>query len=217
MDLANQLGTQRSFVCYGVVESSRELRQNWENEPLRVLFSGTLLKDVGSEMLISAIKILQKNKPDFFDRLHFVVSGKGPYAKQFRSLSEQMPEWLTFFDVLPRESYLNILGESHVGVSLRLSKYEMSATTFPSKVVEYSDFGLLLVTTRVSDVPILFGDGAIYLEKEEASELAKVFVSLVGRSDELRAMAQTGRAHMVSKCSKEFVASRLSSLLENKL
>ena len=215
--LAKQLDHLPAMVCYGVVASStRSHGQNWDSGRLQVIFGGTLLEEVGCKLLLTAIDILRRQHPDVVNKIHLVVTGKGPFAEAFCSLAEEAPEWLSFRDSIRRVDYLNQLKSSHVGLSLRMSAHEMSATTFPSKVVEYAEHGLLVLATHTSDVPSLFGNTALYLNQETPEDLAFLLSNLSERRAELRSMAITGQARVIETCSSAVVGQALKAMLVGK-
>jgi glycosyltransferase involved in cell wall biosynthesis len=211
--LVMQLNQPSAMVCHGVASATQAPCQDWNSGRLQVLFSGTLLEEVGCKLLLAALEIMRLQNPDVVHKIHFVVTGKGPFAEAFRNLAEQAPEWLSFGESLGRTAYLDVLNSSHVGLSLRLADYEMGATTFPSKVVEYAQHGLLVLTTRASDVPTLFGETALYLDKETPEDLALLLSSLPERKTKLQAMAIAGRARTISTCSPAIVGEALKRLL----
>ncbi len=213
--LARQLDRPPAMVCHGVASATHVPCQDWDSGRLQVLFSGTLLEEVGSNLLMAALEILRRQHPDMVRRMHVVVTGKGPFAEAFRSLAEQAPDWLTFGESMRRTDYLNVLNSSHVGLSLRLSACEMGATTFPSKVVEYAQHGLLVLTTRASDVPMLFGKEALYLEEESAQALAALLACLPGLRENLRNTAIRGRKRVLNACAPEVVGRDIQRLLAN--
>jgi len=147
------------------------------------------------------------------ESIQVVVTGKGPFAEAFRSWAKQAPEWLSFGESMRRREYMNVLNSCHVGLSLRLSNYEMSTTTFPSKVVEYAQHGLLVLTTRASDVPMLFGEEALYLEEESAQALASLLASLPRLRESLRNIAIRGRERVLKTCAPEVVGHGIGRLL----
>jgi len=212
--LARQLDRTPGLVCYGVATNEIPPSQDWCSARLQVLFSGTLLKEVGCKLLVEAVEMLRIQQPDLVRELHFVVTGKGPYASEFRALAAQAPDWVSFGESLPRRDYLKAISNCHIGLSLRLGIHEMSSTTFPSKVVEYAQYGLLVVSTRTSDVPLLFGDDALYLEDETATALADMLASLPERRHELHGIASRGRARVLMHCSPEAVGAEIGNLLK---
>ena len=131
----------------------------------------------------------------------------------FLGLAAQAPEWLIFDESLGRKAYLDVLNSSRVGLSLRLAGYEMGTTTFPSKVLEYAQHGLLVLTTRASDVPMLFGKEALYLEEESAQAFASLLVSLPRLRESLRNTAIRGRKRVLNACAPEVVGQGIRRLL----
>ncbi len=211
--LVAQLAHSFPLVCYGVAKSDCAKRQNWNAPRLQILFSGTLLEEVGSRLFLASLGILRDRYPALTGQLQFVVTGKGPCAGDFRSFAANSPEWLSFGEDLTRDQYLEILRGSHVGLSLRLSTFEMGGTTFPSKVIEYAEHGLVVISTRTSDVPLLFGAGALYLEDETAPALAAMLASLPARRDELRLTSACGHQFVLQSCGPEAVGRKMRNLL----
>jgi glycosyltransferase involved in cell wall biosynthesis len=211
--LAAQLDVSPTVVCHGVTSATYAPYQNWNSGRLQVLFSGTLLEEVGCKILLDSLEILRREHSALKDEMHFVVTGKGPFIEAFRRLSVQAPEWLSLGDSLGRTAYLKVLNSSHVGLSLRLTDYEIGATTFPSKVVEYAEHGLLVLTTRASDVPLLFRKDALYLEEESAQALAALLASLPGLRESLRNTAIRGRKRVLKACAPKVVGRDIHRLL----
>jgi len=214
--LGLQLDRTPTTVCYGVAKKNTLMPlQDWQSRPLQVIFGGSLMEELGSKLIVDAINILRHEHPELVNQLHFVVTGKGPFAETFKVLATLAKDWLSFKESIKRTEYLDVLANSHVGLSIRLSSFEMGATTFPSKVIEFADHGLLVLTTRISDVPLLFGDSALYLENETAPALAEMLASLPSRSYELSKVANLGREKVLNICSPEIVGINLYRLVTN--
>ena len=213
--LAGQLGRPPAMVCYGVASATQSPCQDWNSERLQVLFSGTLLEEVGCKLLLEALEILRCQHSEVQKGIHVVVTGKGPFAGAFRRWAEQSPDWLSFGELMSRRDYITLLNNCHVGLSLRLSAYEMGATTFPSKVVEYAQHGLLVLTTRTSDVPLLFGEEALYLEEESSKALAALLLGLPRLRERLRNTAIRGHKRILNACAPEVVGQGIRLLIRN--
>jgi glycosyltransferase involved in cell wall biosynthesis len=212
--LAEQLNRPPEMICYGVVAPSTwPYEKDWCSRRLQVIFGGTLIEEVGCKLLLTAIDILRREYPEVANKIHLVVTGKGPFARAFSRIANEVPEWLSFKDSIRRVDYLNLLKSSHVGLSLRMSAYEMSATTFPSKVIEYAEHGLLVLTTHTSDVPSLFGETALYLNYETPKDLAFLLSNLSERRAELRSMAIAGQNRVLQACSSKIVGKALKTML----
>lgn len=212
-ELRKQLHCAPALACYGIADSIKKPGQDWESDRLQILFSGTLLEEVGCDLLIKALDILQQ-QPELVNMMHIIVTGKGPYANAFRTLASRLPDWLSFGESLPKAVYTDILRASHVGLSLRLNAFEMSRTTFPSKVVEYAQNGLLVVSTRTSDVPLLFGNSALFLEEETPIRLAELLATLPSRRAELRKIAYQGRGKVMEVCDPKRLGEQIKQMIE---
>jgi glycosyltransferase involved in cell wall biosynthesis len=214
--LSKQLEDSPKLVCYGVARNSNLANPNWESGPLKILFSGTLLEEVGSRLLIDAINILRNKHPNLVSQLNFVVTGKGPFAAEFSKLAKLAPDWLSFGNLLSREVYLNTLRQTHIGLSLRLPNFEMSNTTFPSKIIEYAEHGLLIVSTKVGDVPELLGESAIYLEHENIAALVDLLASLPARRSELNNIALQGHRKILQSCNSLVIGEAIRNMVCSK-
>ena len=89
----------------------------------------------------------------------------------------------------------------------------MGMTTFPSKIVEYSIGGLLIFSSRVSDVPYLFTDEEVcFTETAEdvLGNLRGVLADIPGA--EVR--GRRGREKSLKLFSQEEVGTRLREFLK---
>ncbi len=215
--LAKQLGHSAPLVCYGVADYMGPPLQDWKAPKLQILFSGSLVKEAGSYLLLETLEVLRQRYSWLQGLLHFVVTGKGALASSFHTYANEFPEWLSFGEALPKTEYLEHLKASHVGLSLRLSSFEMCETTFPSKLIEYANHGLLVLTTRASDVPTLLGENALFIDEETPNALAALLTSLPVRRVELAQTAKFGQKRVQAICSPKVVGESLKQLLSNRV
>jgi glycosyltransferase involved in cell wall biosynthesis len=90
----------------------------------------------------------------------------------------------------------------------------MGATTFPSKVVEMAAYGLLVVSTRVSDVPLLFDDSSAELLSEASpAALASVFARVIEDPGGARHRADRGLAMIRERFSSAAVGRQMAQFL----
>jgi spore maturation protein CgeB len=100
----------------------------------------------------------------------------------------------------------------HVGLCLKLGASELGETTFPSKVIEIASAGMLLLTTRVSDVPRLFSDEeALYLSSETPLDLANAIHWLLAHREQAAAMASRGAIQIQAVCAQSRVGRDLKN------
>lgn len=180
--LAKLLQLQRYCVVYGAMRGDllprdiADARLTWSAKvPLRIHFGGSLIPDTGVNLFCDAVDILRKSLTADAPEIVFVVTGFGSedimYALSRRCQGSKVS--ISFGLSASPLDYRKHLLSCHAGLSLRLPSSPMSSRTFPSKVVEITSSGLLLISTRVSDIPLLFDcNSAILLDDELAETLA---------------------------------------------
>ena len=201
------------LVCHGVADNVFISPKDWGNSFIKIIFSGTLLEEVGCQLLLEAIKQLPVRHPDSISSIKILVTGKGSWGKKFQEFSTQSNGLLTFGGLYSNMNYQKILREAHVGLSLRLSRFKMANTTFPSKIIEYANYGLLVVTTSSDDILNLFDKGALYLKSETPEALADLLASIPQRRDELSSVAKLGQSQVLNVCSPEIVGQSIRDLM----
>jgi len=208
--LKGQTSATHTYVCYGVAETFRQ-KKDWSHAPLLVLLGGSLLKDTGAALFLEALKLLQVKSPSVLKKLQFVATGFGDLADQLQSAAVgDMKEFLSFQGNVTANEYQTIMRESHIGLCLKLPDSSMGATTFPSKVVELASNGLLVVSTKVSDVPLVFDDKTAFLLGEATPQaLADTLLNIANHPEIACETALNGQHKIASLLSEEKVGSEL--------
>jgi glycosyltransferase involved in cell wall biosynthesis len=193
--------TVRPVHCYygtavGDIDAPR-----WQTDRITCLMSGTLATDTGAPMLIEAIRRLRARQPDWAARLCFEVTGKGESLAAFEQLAAE--------PVLPRlrvhgrtsdARYLEILRSCEIGLALKPVDGALADTTFPSKVIEFAGSGLLVLSTDISDVRRLLGDGARYLERNDPELLIERLAAIATDREAAARCARRGRQAVEHHC-----------------
>ncbi|QWV95963.1 glycosyltransferase [Geomonas nitrogeniifigens] len=208
--LRQQTSSDHTYVCYGVSQPTK-VEKDWNQEPLQVLLGGSLLPDTGAELLVEALRLLKSRHSDDAGKLSFVVTGFGECAEQFQQLAAgEMSDLLTFHGAVTDWEYSSILQQSHIGLCLKLPCSSMGTTTFPSKTVELVSNGLLLVSTKVSDVPVVFSeDTAVLLREATAECLVSELLALTRDAERCRRIAEEGQNRVASLLAPAKVADDL--------
>jgi hypothetical protein len=208
--LRAQTPAARSYVCYGVAVGSPGAK-DWSAAPLKVLLGGSLLVDTGALLFLEALALIQAEHPGALRRLSFVVTGFGALAGALQDASRgAMKEFLSFRGNVTAEEYREIMQECQVGLCLKLPASSMGATTFPSKVVELAANGLLVVATRVSDVPLLFDETtALLLDAATARALAESLLQVAEHPELAQEIALKGQHDIVRRLSEAKVGAEL--------
>jgi glycosyltransferase involved in cell wall biosynthesis len=214
--LAAQVTIRHRMVWYGMLPEL-PVTTDWSRLPVGVLFGGTLHEERGCRLFIDAVRLLMKQLGvEQRGRLTFHVTGHGPMQAELEAFARETNGWVIFLGLLERAAYLDILGRSHVGLMLNLSTHEMSGTTFPSKVLEYTAAGLLVMSTPVSDVPSFFGaDGVILLSAETPQGLAQALSDVLADVDKAAGIAARGVIRARAQCAPLALANQLIAFFGN--
>ena len=208
--LKSQTNAACTYVCYGVANLVTQ-NKDWSLKKIQILLGGSLLRDTGAGLFLETLKLLQAQHPDSLDRLLFVVTGFGDYSALIRDAAlGTMGKFLVFKGNVSNDEYKDIMAESHVGLCLKIPTSSMGATTFPSKVIDLAANGLLVVSTRVSDVPSIFDEStAFLLDAASPRFLADVLLEIISRPEKSREIAINGQNKIASLCSKEKIGTDL--------
>ena len=107
-----------------------------------VTYAGTLSKLNGIDLLLDSI-------PRFFgENIIFRVFGNGPLRKQVEEVAERYTN-LEYGGLLSESELLPILKSSSILLNLRCPNDEAMEYAFPSKVFEYINIGVPLLTTNI--------------------------------------------------------------------
>jgi glycosyltransferase involved in cell wall biosynthesis len=210
--LLGQIKTRPAYLYYGVAQTIR-IPKPWTGK-LQVLFSGHLSNATGVDILINALLALKEVSPRAFSGLRVIATGDGDLAAQLREVADNdLRGFLEFRGRVSDREYREVLRTSHIGLCLKKANHSMGQSTFPSKVVEFASWGLLVVSYKVSDVSTLFPeDGAILLEDVTAHELGSVLKRIVEVPSEAQRRAETGQAAITKRLNPQSVAQDLARL-----
>jgi len=202
-----------TLCCYGTSEV-QPIAVNWDSLPVTVLLGGTVSYDTGAPLLIKAIIMLREEFPSWASNISFNITGKGDCLEQFKTLAagSGKPEVIVHGRTTDEE-YRRILAHTHVGLSLKPNSGVQADTTFPSKVIEFSSLGILVISTDMSDVRKVLADGAIYLEVDDPTLLIEKLRWVVEHRDAARTLSLNGVQAVSAVCAPERVGHRLSDFL----
>jgi hypothetical protein len=191
----------RPVLCYyGVAETSPAL-DRWSGTTVRAVLGGTLAPETGVGLLIDAVQILRSSQPSWARHLHLEVTGKGPSlaALQVLAASSLAPS-MTVHGRTTDAEYRAVVDRCSIGLALKPRAGGLADTTFPSKVVELASAALLVITTDISDVRDVLGDGALYLEHDDPLELVDALRLAVEQRGEASTIAERGSRAVWARC-----------------
>jgi len=208
--LIDQTRLRPTIVCYGAA-TDVPCCKNWHESPLQVLFGGALFKDTGAELFLDTLNLLVTEHRDVLCKFKIVVTGAGDMAEKIKeTVLAKYHGFVEFRGAVSRKEYMEILHESHIGMCLKMPDMSMGMTTFPSKVVEMAAFGLLVVSTKVSDVPFLFSDRtSVLLKNASPEDLASVLVDIAKLPEKYGDIAFQGHKELTELLSNQRVGAAL--------
>jgi glycosyltransferase involved in cell wall biosynthesis len=217
--LASEVPDYPTVVIHGVATGEAIARDHSTSGELNVLFSGSLLEDTGGELFLETLAVLAREYPDAWARLRFVVSGYGPFAGPIAAAARgRFSENLDFVGRVSRVEYERLLARCRVGLCLKLPTSLMGRSTFPSKVLEFADAGLAVISTRVGDVPRVFPEGtAVLIPAANPHGLASALVTLALHPNLVDTIARAGQTRVRSIAGVEAVGAQLRAFLRGPL
>ncbi len=196
--------------CYGTSERN-VFQPERDSGVISVLLGGTVSQDTGAQLLIDAIRILRQEQPSFAAKIQIEISGKGDCIEQFESLvSRHATPAVVVHGRLTDDEYGALLRRTKVGLALKPNVGGLAYTTFPSKVIEFSSNGILVVSTDISDVRKVLQGGALYLSSEDPRELIEQLRWIAENPDEADALALRGARAAEATCSPKLVGKSLA-------
>ena len=197
-------GFRESLPIYGVSSYFRMLSAaRTRRETLALLFGGAITQETGLDIFLACVFHLA----DEFSTLSVEFHITGRYDRSlFEKLKGEIEKRssirLFLWGALSSADYNSLLNSMDVGLCLKLPEHSIGQTTFPSKVIEYSSFGMLVCSTPVSDVPFIFDDTtAVILTPPTGEELANTIVMISQNREHYEEIASEGQRMTIERFS----------------
>jgi glycosyltransferase involved in cell wall biosynthesis len=140
---------------------------------LRFIYSGVLDKTRGVDLLLSATNLLPPNG------WRLDITGFGELQEQVREHAGRSNNRVIFHATLPPDRYNELVHECDVGLNCQRVSDPISKVTFPSKIFTYFGAGLVVLSSRASEVPSACGDACFYYDEENPASLAWAMQQLI--------------------------------------
>lgn len=154
--------------------------------PLRVLFSGRLLRAKRAHVLLDAIQLATNNGLP----LELTVVGDGPeraiLEKRAKDLS--IADSVTFVGGIPFDQSLRWYEWAHVLVLPSLSE------GWPKVIAEAMSYGLACIAVNHGQIPAMLNDRGIMLQRGTSEEIADALQRIASHQEEATRMAQRAAA-----------------------
>jgi glycosyltransferase involved in cell wall biosynthesis len=165
-------------------------------------------------MLIEAIRRMRIRQLEWGSKVSFEVTGKGESLVELQQLAaEPGHPMVKVHGRLSDVRYREVLRACQIGLALKPVGGVLADTTFPSKVIEFASSGLLVLSTDISDVRSLLGEGAHFLERNDPDLLIEQLGKIVEdrRSAEFRAIQ--GHLAVEQQCAPQAAGVALRNFL----
>ena len=204
----------RPVFCYYGTSVSDFNEPRLQSVTITCLMSGTLAPNTGAPLLIEAIKRLRANPLGWAAELIFEITGKGESLPEFERLESEpgLPR-VRVHGRTTEVRYLEILYGCDVGLALKPVGGALADSTFPSKVVEFAASGLLVLSTDISDVRCLLGDGARYLGRNDPDLLIERLGEIARDREAAARCALQGRMAVETHCAPQRAGRELRDFL----
>lgn len=194
----------RPVHCYYGSTSTKAFDVKPNTSPLSILMAGTLDTDTGADLLIETIRLLRQEPGEWAHKLQFEVTGKGEALGALQALANEhaLPN-VTVHGRTTDAQYAEVLNRCRVGLALKPVGGPLADTTFPSKVIEFAEAGLLVLSTDISDVRKVLGSGALYLTRNDPKELAELLRNIVEQPEDMQARTLQGQQAVIARCAPQ--------------
>jgi glycosyltransferase involved in cell wall biosynthesis len=159
-------------------------RDHSPGEPVRLIIVCRQERAKGTGVVIRSLPLIMKD----FPRLTLDVVGDGCALDEFRLTASELGvlDRIAFHGKVDHHTVLQLLRQAHIFC------YPTRASEgFPKVVLEALACGLPVITTRVSVLPQLLGNGSgILIEETTPAAVADAVLGLLARPDHYRAMSR---------------------------
>lgn len=175
---------------------------------LRFLYAGSLDRTRGVDLLLAVLHYLPS------DGWHLDVTGDGPLASEIVDVanSATWSDKVTFHGNLPASAYQTLVERCHVGLNCQRSSDRISSVTFPSKIFSYLSAGLLVLSSKASEVEQICQRACIYFDGETPMALGAAMTRLIKGYPEI--CQQVDRTAVNQAYSAEGTVERLKILFK---
>jgi glycosyltransferase involved in cell wall biosynthesis len=191
----------------GFVPEKIPNRQPASGSDVRFLYSGTLDSPRGVDLLLDAVKLLPTQG------WQLDVTGHGPLAEKVAALSadDRFKDRVHYHQSLPPEAYEQLKAACHTGLNCQRTSDPISGVTFPSKVFTYISAGLLVVSSRASEVDTICGKACLYYDEETPQALAAAMTAVI--ADFAAVRTRLDGSEVAGRFTPDATATRLQKML----
>ena len=196
------------IIMEGLCEPTVEEKKLPTNKDKKILlYSGSLSKGVGVEMLLQAFKKLNLEGWE----LH--IYGNGELKSVVSDCQKSFPA-IQYKGVVPNDQVVQRQKEADVLINPRPTKIRYGNVSFPSKIMEYMVSGTAVLTTRLPGIPKEYFNYVYLIENDSIEGMKKAIKNVTLLSDEERNdKGNSARQYVISEKSCLIQCARIVQLL----
>ena len=172
-----------------------------------IVYTGGLNKEYGIEKLVSCfIEPVIKSQ-----NLNLVVCGGGPLRDWYANLAERNAN-IFYLGVIPNNQVLSVQRQAFALINLRSASGEYTKYSFPSKIAEYFQAGVPVITTKLDGIP---EDLLEYLNIADEENPNEAILGVVNNYGSALEKAKKGTSYFLSTRSVKKQSKKLLTLIKN--
>jgi glycosyltransferase involved in cell wall biosynthesis len=188
----------------------------WKGDAILIGYAGNGKDYQGIDILIQAMKMVEKKKPESFKLLLVISSGFEEVKKAVEEVG--LLEKTYLLPQQPHDMMPKILRASDVLVIPRRDA-PITRFAFPSKIAEYAAMAKPIIVTNVGDLSLFIKDGVngFVVEPDRADQLTDKILCMddnVLRSSMSRAIHETARKHFHSAAFRKILDSLFQEIIK---
>lgn len=181
-------------------------KNNDEKEFLKIVYTGTLAKKYGVENLVSGFLLANLNG------VILEIYGVGDYQEELFKISKSNPSIKIMGFVKP--SFIpQIQASADFLINSRSANEGFAKYSFPSKIIEYFESGVPVISTMLPGMPEEYADCMVKMISNDPKDIAYAIKSAVNMSVDERAKIAKAAFNLVSKKSIHSQSERIRNFL----
>ena len=204
----------RPVQCYYGIASIKRPIKKLSRQKIHILMSGTISPATGADLLLKSINIMRSGNNSWARNLCFEITGMGSSISDFYALAKESGKpRVIVHGRLTESKYHVIRNRCNIGLALKPVGGFLADTTFPSKIIEFASAGLLVLTTDISDVRRVMGNGAVYLNSNNPHDLIQLLHKIVKNKSRFMISALAGQRAVKKQCSTKQAGKAVTEFL----
>lgn len=215
--LRRETRIKKVMPYYGTLRKINTAFRDWQEGKLRVMFGGTLVQGAGTAAIMEAVFRLHTDYPLIASQYVFFITGFGAQAESLQAFSKQFDRaYVEFKGNMSAADFHDMMQGVHIGLNIRDSAFLLAHVSFPSKVLDITSYGQLLISTSASDVMKIFNSENILLldDMDLAGSLVEKLIWVAQNRHVAAEMAARNQTDMALRFSRSKTAQEVIEFIQ---